>query len=133
MHVPLIISGPQIKENQTSDALIELIDISATTLDLAGMEVPSQWDARSFAKILKKQNNSTHRKIQISQLNDWTMIFDGQYKLICTESQDDELFDLKADENECYNLAESLPEIVNNLKKKLKRELKQIVRSSDSI
>lgn len=125
VHVPLMISGPKISAGQTSDALVELIDIAATITDLAGLDVPSNWEAKSLSKVLQNPVDSTHRKIQISQLNNWAMIFEGQYKLICTQNQADELFDLQADENECCNLAQSMPDIVCQLKKQLEHELTQ--------
>ena len=40
VHVPLIISGPGIEKNSTRNELISGLDISATTLALAGIELP---------------------------------------------------------------------------------------------
>ncbi|HBI31534.1 MAG TPA: phosphate ABC transporter substrate-binding protein, partial [Verrucomicrobiales bacterium] len=40
VHVPLIISGPGIEKNTTRNELISGLDISATTLALAGIELP---------------------------------------------------------------------------------------------
>lgn len=123
VHVPMIVSGPGIKPAQTSDALVELIDVAATITDLASLSVPDAWEARSIKHLLHDDASAAHRDIQISQLKDWAMIFDGRYKLVKTQDKPDQLYDLIADENECTNLAESMPELVQRLASRLEAEL----------
>ncbi|MEX2389722.1 MAG: sulfatase-like hydrolase/transferase, partial [Phycisphaeraceae bacterium] len=53
VHVPLIIAGPGIQKGAVSDALVELIDISATLLEAAGLECPGDWDALPLGSVLR--------------------------------------------------------------------------------
>lgn len=122
VHVPLVIAGPGI-ETGCSDALVELIDLAATITDLAGLAIPQTWDARSLRCLLLDNPSSAHRDVQVSQLKDWAMLFDGRYKLVRTDQMPDELFDLANDENECCNLAGKMPEICDKLKARLAMEL----------
>jgi uncharacterized sulfatase len=49
IHVPLIIRLPNVETpGTTDDQLISNVDISAVSLDLAGIEVPDYFDGRSF-------------------------------------------------------------------------------------
>ncbi|MCY4161654.1 MAG: sulfatase [Flavobacteriaceae bacterium] len=57
IRMPLMLSGPGIKANQTSDDLISGIDIAATTLALAGMEVPKEMEGQTIiGKDYKKRD-----------------------------------------------------------------------------
>ncbi len=48
IQMPLMLSGPGIQAQQTSDDLISGIDISATTLALAGIEIPKAMEGQSM-------------------------------------------------------------------------------------
>lgn len=48
IRVPLVIAGPGIPEGKTRDDLVSGIDISATTLALAGIERPQHMEAKDF-------------------------------------------------------------------------------------
>jgi choline-sulfatase len=122
VHVPLVVAGPGIGAGQTCNSLVELIDLAATITELADLEVPQTWDARSITRQLLEDPKAAHRDIQISALKDWKLIFDGQYKLVVTENKPDALYDLKQDENECTNLADQLPDVVKQLKARLEKE-----------
>lgn len=55
VHVPLIISGPGIPKNKTRSELMNTLDISATTLALAGIPLPDYLDGQDlFSKDYKK-------------------------------------------------------------------------------
>lgn len=123
VHVPMIVQGPGIKPGMQCDALVELIDIAATITELAGLPIPKTWDARSLSHLLLEDATAVHRDVQISQLMDWAMLFDGQYKLVRTENQPDALYDLIEDENECINLANQYPDVIQRLGDRLAREL----------
>lgn len=58
LHVPLIISGPEkyIPKKTTRDDLVNLIDLSATTLGWAGIKIPSWFEGQDlFAKNFKER------------------------------------------------------------------------------
>jgi arylsulfatase A-like enzyme len=47
--VPAILKWPGLQPGQTDRALRYQIDVAATVVDLLGVEVPPEWDGRSFA------------------------------------------------------------------------------------
>ena len=51
--VPLIFSGPSVASGVQASGLTELLDMSATLLDLAGIEIPSHHQGRSLLPILR--------------------------------------------------------------------------------
>lgn len=122
VHVPLVIAGPGVQTGRC-DALVELIDLAATFIDLAGLPIPENWDARSLRTQLLDDPKAPHRDVQVSQLKDWAMLYDGRYKLVRTDERPDQLFDLAEDEMECNNLAEKMPELCAKLKSRLASEL----------
>ncbi|MEF8811764.1 MAG: sulfatase, partial [Bacteroidales bacterium] len=48
INVPLIIAGPGIPENQAREDLVSGIDISATTLNLAGIDIPDHMHGKNM-------------------------------------------------------------------------------------
>jgi arylsulfatase len=121
--VPMIISGPGVKRpGRSSDALVELTDLSATFLEFVAITVPDGWDSLSLLPILRDETE-THREFQVSMLNQKRMIADRQYKLILGEGKELMLFDTLADPWEDRNLAQEQPEQVERLTKQLEAEL----------
>ena len=119
----MIIAGPGIRNpGRSSDALIELTDLSATFLEFAGLSVPELWDARSLCPILRDEA-SAHREFQVSMLNQKRMIADRQYKLILGEGNETMLFDTLADPWEDNNLSHEQPEQVKRLTEPLETQL----------
>jgi arylsulfatase A-like enzyme len=58
VHVPLIISGPGIPTNKVRRELTNTLDISATTLALAGIELPGYLHGQNlFGKNFKKRDH----------------------------------------------------------------------------
>ncbi len=121
VRVPLIISWPgQILEGQLRQALVELIDIAPTLLDLAGVSIPERMQGRSLRSLLTDADAiDYHREIvrceYYSALNPnacaqfsgsyATMIRDERYKLIVYHGHDiGEVFDLRNDPYEFDNL-----------------------------
>ncbi len=57
LHVPLIITGPNVAKNTVRDEMISALDISATTLALADIELPTYLDGHNlFAKDYQKRD-----------------------------------------------------------------------------
>lgn len=79
--VPLIVSGPKIKRDTTSAALVNHIDLAATCLDYAGIPVPKEMDSQSLRTALEGRSTA-HREALFSGLGAWRMAFDGEYKVI---------------------------------------------------
>ena len=123
VRVPLIFSWPgQFKENLRSDALVELMDITPTLLDVAGLPLPERIQGRSLAGILGGAGDPhTHRDTvrceyfrvlnpDVPGRGDFsgtyaTMVRDRRYKLAVYHDRDvGELFDLQSDPEEFDNL-----------------------------
>lgn len=71
LHVPLIISGPGIKDIPVNiNKLVSTVDITATILEMAGLEIPEQMDGISIF------NNDFEREYVYSARDTWDEILD---------------------------------------------------------
>lgn len=83
IRVPLIIAGPGIPENEVEEGLVSGIDISTTTLKLAGIDIPDHMHGKNFF------DEDFHRDYVISARDrcDYTIdriraVTSGRYKYI---------------------------------------------------
>lgn len=122
LRVPLIISIPGITAGNESKALVELVDLYPTLLDMAGIDyVGDPLDGKSLMSILKGETNS-HKNYLFSELNPiehWPyaakrMVCDNRYKLIIWDKFK-ELYDLEKDPFEMNNIANIEPDIAKKL------------------
>jgi len=116
VRVPLIFSWPgHIQANLQSDALVELIDMSATTLEIGGVDLPEDFQGRSLMPILNGDAKPGHHRdfvrseyydaLDVSPLTYATMYRDRRYKLVSYHAHNlGELYDLKNDPWEFNNL-----------------------------
>ena len=114
VHVPLIIVIPEsMLCGVESEALVELVDIAPTLLDLADIDVPITMQGKSLAPMLKGEDAlDFHKPYVLSEYFDClrfpgsvgsrgSMYFDGRFKLnIYHDIGEGELFDLKSDPDE---------------------------------
>ncbi|MEM7031147.1 MAG: sulfatase-like hydrolase/transferase [Chloroflexota bacterium] len=122
MRVPLVIAGPDIAKGQTSDALVELIDLNATVCDLAGLPDQENIDAQSLRPVLENQT-SDHRTETLTVETGYAGLRTPQYKYIDTTNDMVELYDLDNDPYELNNIAEAQPEITQKFEKRLRERL----------
>ena len=118
VRVPLIFSAPgKIQASSPSNALVELIDIAPTLLDLIDVPIPSQMQGVSLAQLLRgEKDRDSHKNYVISEYFDslrfpgsqgsrGNMYFDGRYKLnMYHDIGEGELFDTKTDPDEYDDL-----------------------------
>ncbi len=117
--MPLIFAGPGIRSGLRSEALVELVDLSATLLELAGVEPPEEMQGRSLMPILTgAADPQRHREFVHCEYYDaldpafvpgyhsyGTMYRDERYKLVTYHDQHlGELYDLRNDPWEFENL-----------------------------
>ncbi len=111
VRVPLIISCPKrIRSGVVSDALVELVDLAPTILDIAGLEIPHYMQGKSLYPLLKGETK-THKDSVYSEFYSClggchedlfaTMYFDGRYKLVVFHGKEyGELYDTREDPHE---------------------------------
>ncbi len=115
VRVPLILSYPdQFKQGLQSSALVELVDIVPTLLEIADLPIPETMQGQSLLPILTGSTNADyHRdsvrseycKVLSGTESYATMIRDQRYKLINYHGHElGELFDLEHDPGEFDNL-----------------------------
>ena len=116
VRVPLIFSWPgQVKSNLQSDALVELMDITPTLLEVCGIEQPNYMQGKSLWPIISGSAKPDFHKPYIrSEFFDAlnqpyhsraTMLRDERYKLVMYHGIGlGELYDLDQDPGEFDNL-----------------------------
>ena len=116
VHVPLIISFPErFQQNLLSQALVELVDLPPTLLEVAGLHIPEFMQGKSLVSILSGQTNPDYHKehvvcecndaLQLPDASHGTMYFDGRYKSIVYHGHNiGEIYDLESDPGEFHNL-----------------------------
>ena len=121
VRVPLIISRPgHFLEGARRGALVELLDIAPTLLELAGLSIPKRMQGKSLRKLLVDGVAEDHHRDAVrceyySAINPnmvdtyngsfASMIRDERYKLVVYHGRGlGELFDLEADPDEFDNL-----------------------------
>ncbi len=116
VHVPLILSCPgTIQQGLRSDALVELVDLSPTLLELSGLPVPAYMQGKSLAGILKGTADPSYHKDCVYTEYYYsagrphqvcaTMYYDGRYKVVVHHNGEiGELYDHAVDPEEFHNL-----------------------------
>ena len=109
INVPLIVKGPGIPANTSSDAQVYLRELYPTTCDLVGATIPATVTAKSFAPVLKEETPTHHDDIYGYFTDTQRMVRnDDGWKLVRYPQIDHwQLFDLNQDPLELTNLADS--------------------------
>jgi choline-sulfatase len=113
--VPLIVSGPGVRQGVVSEALVSVHDLAATYLDYARAEPMPGMDAISLRPLLKGRRDE-HREVLVSGLNEWRVAYDGRFKLVVYPDRPPMLYDTVADPHEDTDVAAFHPEIVAHLR-----------------
>ncbi len=117
IRVPLILRWPgRIPAGLQSDALVELMDLAPTVLEVCGLSPLDRMQARSLLPICTGQSDPGKHRDQVyceyynampghNHQAHGTMIFDGRYKIAVYHGRDEgELYDLETDPDEFDNL-----------------------------
>lgn len=117
LRVPLVVHTPGQTQRRDSDALVQLMDLAPTCLELAGLTYDQEdMDARSLLPMLRGDTAPVH-EVQISELINCMAIYDGRYKWIRNWNDADELYDLAEDPQELHNLYTPDSPVIANLKR----------------
>ena len=122
--VPMIVSGPGIRQNLRSDALVSLHDLAATFLDYAAAPPLPDSDSHSLQSVLEGKSKK-QRDYVISGLSGWNMVFDGHYKLVTGAEASPILYDIQEDPHELRNAGDANPDVVEKLTRILAAETSQ--------
>lgn len=132
LSTPLIIKWPGIvKEGSVNDNLVQNLDYAETFLEMAGINVPADMQGKSLVPLLKGNTTNFRDALYYHyyEYPSWHMVTrhfgikTQRFKLIYYYLNDEwELFDLKEDAQEMYNLyyRPGYKPIINELKIKLK-------------
>jgi len=119
VRIPLVISAPWMDGRKDTNALAQLMDLAPTCLELAGVGWNKKdMDARSLLPLLRGetgQENQPH-EVQISELLNSLMVYDGRYKWIRNWNDTDELYDLLNDPKELHNVFAEYPKVIQRLR-----------------
>ncbi|MFW6132301.1 MAG: sulfatase [Planctomycetota bacterium] len=124
VHVPLLTAGPGIDAGRSNDALVELIDVNPTICELAGLGPQENIDARSFAPILRGEDEA-HRREAVSAIRNWRLIRTERYKYIENYNDIVELYDLVEDPGERKNIASDAPDTARELRGRMAKRFRE--------
>ena len=119
--VPMIVRHPHLPGRRVDPALLNQVDLAATLVELAGGQVPSHWDGRSFADAFRA-GQSRGRDFVVFCQNAWSCqrsVRWGDHVLIRSYHTGLKnyparmLFHVGDDPHETCDLAESHPELAD--------------------
>ncbi len=118
VRVPLIIRVPGVEHHVVREP-VSLVDLMGTVLSMLEIPVPARVRSRDLSGFIAKRDS--HRLTTFCQVHDKFMAVRTDYKLIWDEEKDlARLYDLVADPGEITSVASAKPDIVTELKKKLR-------------
>lgn len=130
LHVPLIVYSPKLERNIQVDEVVSLIDVAPTILEISGFKKPKEWLGESLLPLM----NSNKRKSDNGIISE-TFFADGRkfsyrtkhWKFIFTERNEGEelyeLYNLKEDPGELYNLGNKETELVREFVSKIREHI----------
>lgn len=113
---PLIFSGTGVPKHKVINEPVELLDIYPTLTDLAGLKHNNANEGHSLVELMQKQNVKWNKPAITTWGRNNTAVKTKDYRFIQYEDGSQELYDVKKDANEWYNLAEN-PKYKNIIKK----------------
>lgn len=129
VRIPLIIYDPRINKHTEVEQQVINVDIPSTFVDLAGGEIPAQWQGKSLKALLKNKNSRIDRDtILIEHL--WEMpdipscegvrTKEWKYFRYVNDERIEELYNLKSDPNEEFDLSKDkkYAKVLENLRNK---------------
>lgn len=126
VHVPLIIKAPGVSPSQVNALTDSAVDMSATLLDLVGVEPPSDYDGISLVPVLEGRalKEALAGRLLSLRIRGWEGAVLGDYKAI-KRGAGSALYNLKKDKKERTNLAEKEPALLRQMTKRMRAELQR--------
>lgn len=137
IHIPMIIHEPGQRKGTRLDTLAGLIDLSPTLLNYLGLPIPEWMDGESFLPALQNGTSSSRPKFTMwfeknrslnHKITTGTVaVLENDYKLIYyIKDGRSELYNLRLDPREEYNLIEVETQIAQQLKSIILEKLRHI-------
>jgi arylsulfatase A-like enzyme len=100
MKVPLVIAGPGIPRGEI-DALVYLLDLFPTIVQLAGVQLPEGLDGKSLVPLIQNESSAVRDSLFLAYRDVQRAVRAGEWKLIRYPKVDKtQLFNLKEDPGE---------------------------------
>jgi arylsulfatase A-like enzyme len=125
VHVPLIISGPDLPHGKVIDGAGVNIDTSQTILNLAGLPQLPNADGKSLVPLIQGTKTSIHDYIfgEEDIVVQTRSVRDSQYKLIYDlRDRTKQLFDLQSDPTEQADISGQNPAVTQSLLDQLEKQ-----------
>lgn len=118
---PLIFSGVGVPKGKKLNQTVELLDIYPTLTDLAGLTPNKANEGSSLAPLMNKDNYKWKKPALTTWGRNNSSIKTTDYRFIRYEDGSKELYDIRKDPNEWYNLANQIKykKVMNKLAAKL--------------
>jgi arylsulfatase A-like enzyme len=138
IRVPLIIYDPRVKEHRDIEEMALNIDVTATIVDLAGIDIPNGYHGKSLVPIVRGDTDTLSRDaVLIEHLWDFDNIppsegvrtDEWKYMRYVDDPSIEEMYDLRDDPEETNNLVAD-PDYQKTLQK-LRAELKRLTERYD--
>jgi arylsulfatase A-like enzyme len=100
--VPLIVRGPGVARGGRSSSFVDWLDLHATFLSLAGMEIPDHAQGKDIGKLFADPTAAV-REEAFSELAGSTMVRTRKHKLVLCDDGSGELYDLAEEPLEVNN------------------------------
>ncbi len=124
LHSPLIIHYPGMQQaGNSTNAMVETLDIFPTLCDLTGIEIPQFTHGTSLKAILERPDTNGHSAVAYTA--NASTIRTETHRLTIHKNGFIELYDHTTKEKETKNIADKHPQIVEMLKKELNNKLKK--------
>ncbi len=118
--VPLIVTGPDVRQGAVCDLPVVLHDLTASFLDWGGAVQLPEMEGQTLRPLLEGATSS-HRDAVVSGLHEFRIVYDGRYKLVSFRDGESALYDLQEDPWE--DVAVAKPAIADGLREVLHAEI----------
>ncbi len=122
LRVPFIMTGPGIPQGEKNQTPIYLQDVTPTTIELAGGEVPDSYQFQSLLPLIRGDSTQHYSAIYGTYLDKQRSVIEWPYKLILyTNIEKVRLYNLEEDPYETEDLAdeEDLKPVIQDLMERL--------------